>query len=52
MGEDDAFVGDKVRFGLEQGLRMILCIGETIDERRADKVEEVLARQLEKGLRE
>lgn len=50
MGEDDAFVGDKVRFGLEQGLRMILCIGETIDERRADKVEEVLARQLEKGL--
>ena len=50
MGEDDDFVGRKVAFGLEAGLRMILCVGETIEERRAGQVEAVLARQLEKGL--
>ncbi|MFA6811128.1 MAG: triose-phosphate isomerase [Desulfoplanes sp.] len=50
MGEDDAFVGLKVRFGLKQGLRMILCIGEKIAERKAGNVEDVLFRQLQKGL--
>jgi triosephosphate isomerase len=52
LGESDRFVGDKVRFGLQSGLRMILCIGETLEERRAGKVEEVLSRQLELGLKD
>jgi triosephosphate isomerase len=50
MGEDDAFIGRKVAYGLEQGLRMILCVGELLEERKADRVEEVLRLQLEKGL--
>lgn len=50
MGETDAFIGQKVAFGMQAGLSMILCIGETIDERRADKVEDVLAAQLRHGL--
>ena len=50
MGESDELVGEKVAFGLAAGLRMVLCIGEKIEERRAGKVEEVLDRQLEKGL--
>jgi triosephosphate isomerase len=50
MGESDEFVGRKVAFGLEAGLKMILCVGETIEERRGGKVEDVLARQLEQGL--
>ncbi len=50
LGEDDAFIGRKVVFGLEAGLKMILCIGETIAERRAGQVEAVLTRQLERGL--
>lgn len=50
MGESDESVGRKVAFGLEAGLKMILCVGETIEERRGGKVEEVLARQLEQGL--
>lgn len=50
MGEDDEMVGKKVTFGLEQGLKMILCVGEKIDERKGGKVEDVLRRQLEKGL--
>lgn len=50
LGEGDELVGRKVTFGLGAGLRMILCVGETIEERRAGQVETVLARQLEKGL--
>lgn len=50
LGEDDDFVGRKTAFGLEHGLRVILCIGELIEERRADRVEEVLSRQIERGL--
>jgi len=50
LGEDDDFVGRKTAFGLEAGLRMILCVGEKLEERKAGKVEEVLARQLVKGM--
>ena len=51
MGESDEFVGKKVAFGLENGLSMILCIGELIEERKAGKVEEVLKRQMDEGLK-
>jgi triosephosphate isomerase len=50
LGETDELVGRKVAFGLGAGLSMILCVGETIEERRSGRVEAVLARQLEVGL--
>ncbi len=50
LGEDDAFVGRKVAYGLESGLSMILCVGEKIEERKAGKVEDVLRRQMQAGL--
>ncbi len=50
LGEDDLFVGKKVAFGLEQGLAVILCIGETLEERKQGRMEEVVCSQLEKGL--
>lgn len=50
LKESDEFVGQKVAFGIKKGLTVILCIGETIDERTSGRVEEVLFRQLEKGL--
>ncbi|UTF51175.1 triose-phosphate isomerase [Desulfomicrobium sp. ZS1] len=50
LGEMDELIGRKVAFGLDAGLKMILCVGETIVERRLGQIEEVLARQLESGL--
>ncbi len=50
LGEEDEFLGSKVEFGLRSGLRIILCIGETLEERKQGLVQEVLGRQLEKGL--
>ncbi|WP_320169780.1 triose-phosphate isomerase [Maridesulfovibrio sp.] len=52
IGETDELVGEKVAFGLANGLSMILCIGETIDERKAGEVQKVIDRQLEAGLKD
>ena len=43
-------VGRKTAFGLGAGLGVILCVGETIKERQASRVAEVLGRQLSAGL--
>jgi triosephosphate isomerase len=50
LGESDKFINQKVRFALAAGLKVILCIGETLDERGADETEAVLDRQLVQGL--
>jgi triosephosphate isomerase len=44
--ETDALINDKVHAALKAGLRVILCIGETLDERKANKTEAVLDTQL------
>jgi len=50
LGESDAFVGEKTAFGLQAGLKMILCVGEKIEERKAGQLTEVLTRQIRVGL--
>ena len=50
FGDDDATVGRKLVSALDGGLTPILCIGETLDERRAGAMETVLGRQLDGGL--
>jgi len=46
FGESDAFINRKVITAHAANLRPILCIGETLAERDAGKVHEVLTRQL------
>ena len=50
LGETDAFINQKVRFALAAGLDVILCVGETWDQRDAGQTEAVLDRQLSQGL--
>jgi triosephosphate isomerase len=50
LGESDAFINQKVRVALAAGLDVILCIGETLDQRKVDQTEAVLGRQLIQGL--
>ena len=50
MGETDAFINQKIRVALAAGLDVILCVGETLDERKAGQTEAVLDRQLIQGL--
>ncbi len=50
LGESDAFVGRKTAFALSSGLNVMLCVGETLEEREAGQLEAVLRRQLREGL--
>lgn len=52
LGEDDTYIGNKTSYGLAKGLKVILCIGEKIEERKGGKVEEVLEKQLRIGLKD
>ena len=50
FGEDDAFINRKLLAAFEHGLVPILCVGETLEERRAGQTERVLERQLKGAL--
>lgn len=49
-GETDASANRKVKAVLRQGLRPILCVGETLTERDGDRAFSVVQRQLAGGL--
>ena len=50
LGESDAFINQKVRVALAAGLDVILCVGESLEQRQADQTEAVLDRQVTQGL--
>src|SRR5690606_15045042 len=47
LGEDDSAVAAKARRCLDGGLGLIVCVGETLEQRERDETEAVLARQVE-----
>lgn len=51
FGEDDAFINRKVLAALKAELRPILCVGETLAEREADKTLDVVKRHVTLGLK-
>jgi triosephosphate isomerase (TIM) len=52
LGETNAFINRKVRLGIAMGLDVILCVGETLEEREANRTEHVLHTQLTGSLAE
>ena len=50
FGETDATVNAKTRATVAAGLTPIVCVGETLEEREADRTFEVLDRQVGEGL--
>lgn len=50
FGEDNAFVNRKLKRALESGIRPVLCVGETEEERGQEKTEAVLKKQLSESL--
>jgi triosephosphate isomerase len=50
LGETDAFINRKVQVALAAGLSVILCVGETLEEREANRTEEILDSELTGGL--
>jgi len=50
--ESDAFINAKIKAALSVNLLPIFCIGETLEEREAERTEEVIQNQLKGGLRD
>ncbi|MFN8791542.1 MAG: triose-phosphate isomerase [Bdellovibrionales bacterium] len=48
--ETDAMVSEKLQFVQNLGMKVMLCIGETLDERQSQRTESILSGQLEKAL--
>ncbi len=46
FGESLALVQEKTAYALEQGFKVVFCIGESLEEREAGKLEAVLTEQL------
>lgn len=46
LGESDAAINHKVHAALEEGLHVILCIGETLTERERNLTERIVQRQV------
>ena len=50
LAESDGAINDKVHAALAAGLHVILCVGETKEERKDDRMERVFSRQVAAGL--
>ena len=50
FGETDETVARRVRAALDSGLEVILCVGETLEQREADITGEIIAIQVKKAL--
>ncbi len=50
--ETDGLINEKIKSALKAGLKPIICIGETLDERESGKEKDVLKTQLSGGLNE
>ncbi len=48
--ENDEMINKKIRASIENGLKVIFCIGETLEERQKNRTFEILKKQIIKGL--
>ena len=48
--EDEAMINRKIRLALDAGLQVILCVGETLDQRESGEAHQVVESQLQLGL--
>lgn len=50
FGEGDALLNRKLRYALQCGLKVMFCIGETLEEREGGQMDDVLKTQVVEGL--
>lgn len=47
LGEEDGFIASKTKSAIESGIGVILCCGESLEQREAGSTVEVVTKQLE-----
>ena len=51
-GETDEFINSKIKLALSQGMEVVFCVGETLEEREAGKADDVVCSQVVNGLKD
>ena len=51
FNEDDELINKKIKSALENGLKPIFCVGETLKEREGGKTKQIVKEQINKGLK-
>ena len=51
LGESDKLINLKIKSALEAKLKVIFCIGETLDQKRKKKTKSILSKQIKIGLK-
>lgn len=49
-GESDELINRKVKLALQHGMEIVLCVGETLEQREAGRAEQVVEEQLSRNL--
>ncbi len=49
-GESDELINTKVKLALAHGMEVILCVGETLEQRESGTTEKIIEEQVKKGL--
>ena len=49
-GETDKLINLKIKSAIKAGLKIIFCIGENLKEKKTKKTNQVLTKQIKKGL--
>jgi len=52
LNEDDELINKKIKSALENKLKPILCVGETLEERNKDKTKNIVGEQINQGLKD
>ncbi len=52
FNETDSLLNQKLKYVMGTGLKVMFCVGETLDEREGNQMESVLRRQITEGLRD
>tara|TARA_B100000900_G_scaffold269498_1_gene230131 strand:+ start:1711 stop:2451 length:741 start_codon:yes stop_codon:yes gene_type:complete len=51
LGETDSLINLKIKNAIKSGLKIIFCIGESLKEKRNKKTNQILKKQIERGLK-
>ena len=51
LGENDNLINLKIKNSIKSGLKIIFCIGESLNQKKKNKTKEILSRQITQGLK-
>ena len=51
LGENDYLINEKIKSAIKSGLKVIFCVGETLNQKKKKLTKKILANQINRGLK-